>query len=117
MWEVIQRNNPDEVISSVNIDRLVDIIGIRRFSETVLLDKLKRNESVIYSIEGRVVKFSPEYVLWLYNNLRRSLDDWEIEHLKRLAHEGLEQSYYNGKHFPASKGYMAFVRINVIVYQ
>ena len=102
MWDVIQRNNPDEVISSVNIDRLVDVVGIRRFSETVLLDKLKRNESVIYSIEGRVVKFSPEDILWLYNNLRRSLDDWEIEHLKRLAHEGLDQSYYNGKHFPAS---------------
>ena len=102
MWEIIQRNNPDEVISSMNIDRLVDAIGIRRFSETVLQDKLNRNESVIYSIEGRVVKFSPEDVLWLYNNLRRSLEDWEIEHLKRLANEGLEQTYYNGMHFPAS---------------
>ena len=68
MWDVIQRNNPDEAVSSVDIDRLVNTIGIRRFSETVLQDKLRRNESVIYSIEGKVVKFSPDDILWLYDN-------------------------------------------------
>ncbi len=102
MWDVIQRNNPDEVISSLNVDRLVDTIGIRRFSETVLKDKLKRHESVIYSIEGKVVKFDPDDILWLYNNLNRTLDDWEITHLKNLASQGLEQEYLNGMHFPAS---------------
>ena len=102
MWDVIQRNNPDEAVSSVDIDRLVNTIGIRRFSETVLQDKLRRNESVIYSIEGKVVKFSPDDILWLYENLNRKLDDWEITHLKDLAQKGLEQTYYNGMHFPAS---------------
>lgn len=102
MWNVILRNNPDETVSSVNIDRLVNTIGIRRFSETVLLDKLRRNESVIYSIEGKVVKFSPNDILWLYENLNRSLNDWEIKHLKRLARKGLEQAYSNGMQFPAS---------------
>ena len=102
MWDVIQRNNPDETVSSVDIDRLVDTIGIRRFSETVLQDKLRHHESVIYSIEGKVVKFSPNDILWLYENLNRTLDDWEITHLKKLAQNGLEQTYYNGMHFPAS---------------
>ena len=102
MWDVIQRNNPDEAVSSVDIDRLVNTIGIRRFSETVLQDKLRRNESVIYSIEGKVVKFNPDDILWLYENLNRTLDDWEITHLRNLAQKGLEQTYYNGMHFPAS---------------
>ena len=102
MWDVIQRNNPDEAVSSVDIDRLVNTIGIRRFSETVLQDKLRRNESVIYSIEGKVVKFSPDDILWLYDNLNRTLEDWEITHLRNLAQKGLEQTYYNGMHFPAS---------------
>lgn len=102
MWNVIQRNDPNENITSVSIDRLIESIGIREFSQTVLQDKLRRNESVIYSIEGRVVIFDPDDILWLYENLNRTLDDWEIEHLKNLAQQGLEQSYFNGMHFPAS---------------
>lgn len=86
----------------MNVNRLVDTIGIRHFSETVLKDKLKRHESVIYSIEGTVAKFDPDDILWLYNNLNRTLDDWEITHLKNLASQGLEQEYLNGMHFPAS---------------
>jgi len=102
MWNVIKNNDPNVAIASVDVSELVKTIGIRKFSETVLLDKLKRNESVIYSIEGRVEKFSPEDILWLYSNLQRELEDWEIEHLKGLAKNGLEQQYHNGKHFPAS---------------
>ena len=86
----------------MNIDRLVETIGIRRFSEMVLRKKMQRNESVIYSIEGRVEKFSPEDILWLYENFNRTLEDWGIEHLKKLAEKWLEQYYTNGKHFPAS---------------
>lgn len=102
VWDAIQRNDPNEVITCMNINRLVETIGIRRFSETVLRDKLKRNESVIYSIEGRVEIFSPADILWLYDNFNRTLEDWEIEHLRSLAEKGEEQYYYNGKHFPAS---------------
>ena len=68
----------------------------------VLRKKMQRNESVIYSIEGRVEIFSPEDILWLYENFNRTLEDWEIEHLKKLAEKWLEQYYTNGKHFPAS---------------
>lgn len=103
MWDIIKSNNPDMAISSVNVDRIVETIGIRKFSETVLLDKLKRKESVVYSIEGRVVKFTPDQILWLYENLQRDLDVWEIEHLKQKAKRGEEQYYfYSDKHFPAS---------------
>jgi predicted ABC-type ATPase len=102
VWDAIQRNDPNEVITCVNIDRLVDTIGIRHFSETVLRDKLNRNESVIYSIDGKVETFSPEDILWLYENFNRNLDNWEIEHLRVLAAKGEEQYYSNGKHFPAS---------------
>jgi len=103
MWNIIKLNDPNNVaVTSMNINELVETVGIREFSKTVLLDKLQRNESVIYSIEGRVEKFSPEDILWLYNNLQRDLEDWEITHLRKLAQNGLEQHYYNGKHFPAS---------------
>ena len=102
MWNVIQNNDPNVSISSVNIAELVRNIGRRRFSETVLHDKIQRHESVVYSIEGRVEVFSPEDVLWLYSNLMSDLEGWEIVHLKRLAELGLEQRYTNGKHFPAS---------------
>ena len=102
VWNAIQRNDPEEIITSMNIDKLVDTIGIRRFSENVLRDKLKRNESVIYSIESRVEKFSPEDILWLYENFNRTLEDWEIEHLRGLAAKEKEQYYPNGFDFPAS---------------
>lgn len=102
MWDIIKQNDPNVAITSVNINSLVKTVGIRDFSEKVLLDKLQRNESVIYSIEGRVEKFNPDDILWLYNNLQRDLEDWEVEHLRNLAKNGLEQHYYNGKHFPAS---------------
>ena len=102
MWDVIKNNDPNVSISSVNISELVRNIGRRKFSETVLHDKIQRHESVVYSIEGRVEVFSPEDVLWLYSNLLTDLEEWEITHLKKLAEEGLEQWYYNGKHFPAS---------------
>ena len=99
MWSIIQKR--DISVSSVNIERLVES-GRRDFAETVLRDKLDRNESVIYSIEGQVVEFSPEDVLWLYANLQRELEDWEIPILRDLASRGLEMRYYNGKYFPAS---------------
>ena len=99
MWSIIQKR--DISVSSVNIERLVES-GRRDFAETVLRDKLERNESVVYSIEGQVVEFSPEDVLWLYANLQRELEDWEIPILRDLASRGLEMRYYNGKHFPAS---------------
>lgn len=102
MWDIIKRNDSNVAVTSMNINTLVETVGIREFSRTVLLDKLQRNESVIYSIEGRVEKFNPEDILWLYNNLQRDLEDWEITHLRRLAQNGEEQYYYNGKHFPAS---------------
>ena len=102
MWDIIKRNDPDTAVTSLNVDRLVETIGIRKFSETVLLDKLQRNESVIYSIDGKVEEFSPEDILWLYENFHRELEDWEIVHLTDLARKGEEQRYTNGKHFPAS---------------
>ncbi|MBQ7690606.1 MAG: hypothetical protein IJT30_05345 [Muribaculaceae bacterium] len=86
----------------MNIDRLGETIGRREFSKKVLLDKLQRQESVVYSIEGRVEEFTPSDILWLYINLQRDLEDWEIEHLRRLANKNKEQHYLNGKHFPAS---------------
>ena len=102
VWNSIQSNNPDEIVTSMNIDRLVDTIGIRRFSETVLREKMDRNESVIYSINGRVERFDPDDILWLYESFHRSLEEWEIIHLRELAQKGLEQPYPNGKRFPAS---------------
>ena len=99
MWDIIQRR--DIPVTSVNIDQLVET-GIKHFAETVLRDKLERKESVIYSIDGRVVEFSPQDVLWLYENLRRPLEEWEINHLMNLARQGLEQHYSNEKHFPAA---------------
>ena len=99
MWDIIKRK--DLAVSSVSIDRLVEK-GIRQFAETVLKDKLKRNESVVYSIEGRVETFNPEDILWLYENFTRQLEEWEIIHLKELASRGEEQYYTNDKHFPAS---------------
>lgn len=105
MWDVIKSNNPDIAISSVNVDRIVETIGIKKFSETVLRDKVERNESVVYSIEGRVEEFTPEDILWLYEQFQRELEDREIEHLKQLAKNGEEQYYYFSddiKHFPAS---------------
>ena len=98
MWDIIKRR---DVVTGVNIDRLAEF-GIRQFAETVLRDKLERNESVIYAFEGRVEEFKPEDVLWLYENLRRVLKDWEINILRDLAKHGLEMRYPNGKHFPAS---------------
>ena len=88
-------------MTGVNIDRLAEF-GIRKFADTVLRDKLTRNESVIYAFEGRVEEFNPEDILWLYENMHRNLEDWEINHLRELASRGLEQHYFNGKHFPAS---------------
>jgi hypothetical protein len=102
MWDIIKQNNPDVAVTSVSINKLVDTVGIRHFAETVLRDKLERKESVVYSIEGRVETFNPDDILWLYNNLQRNLEDWEIRHLRELASKGLEQHYANGKHFPAS---------------
>lgn len=99
MWNIIKKG--DVPVSSVNIDRLVES-GIRNFAETVLRDKLERNESVIYSIEGQVVEFSPEDVLWLYDNLKRELDYYEVVYLRDLASRGESHDYGGGLVFPAS---------------
>lgn len=99
MWNIIKKRNVP--VSSVNIDRLVES-GRRNFAETVLRDKLDRNESVIYSIEGQVVEFSPQDVLWLYGHLQRELGNGEISILRDMASQGFEMRYYNGMHFPAS---------------
>ena len=99
MWDIIKHR--DLPVTGVNIDRLAEF-GIRKFADTVLRDKLTRNESVIYAFEGRVEEFNPEDILWLYENMHRNLEDWEINHLRMLARQGLEQHYFNGKHFPAS---------------
>lgn len=98
MWDIIKRR---DVVTGVNIDQLAKF-GIRQFAETVLRDKLERNESVIYAIEGRVVEFKPEHILWLYENLSRELGNWEITILRNLADHGSEMRYPNGMHFPAS---------------
>ena len=98
MWNIIQKRNIP--VSSVNIERLVES-GRRNFAETVLRDKLERNESVVYSIEGQVVEFTTQDVLWLYENLQRELSIREIELLEEKARLDKDQEYINGMHFPA----------------
>lgn len=99
MWDIIKCQ--DLPVTGVNIDRLKDF-GIRKFADTVLRDKLIRNESVVFAFEGRVEEFNPEDILWLYENMQRELEDWEIDYLRDMARQGLEMHYLNGKHFPAS---------------
>ena len=101
MFEIIRRNDQSVRISSVDIDRLVNQIGIRKFSETVLRDKMERGESVVYSINGKIETFSSSDILWLYDSFHRDLEDWEIKLLKELADRGEDIYYANGKHFPA----------------
>ena len=102
MWDIIRRRDPEHTASSININKLIDNIGIMKFAQTVLLEKFKNNENVVYSIEGKVVEFNPMDILWLILNFHRSLEDWEIIHLRKLAAQGKEQYYTNGMHFPAS---------------
>jgi hypothetical protein len=54
------------------------------------------------AFEGRVEEFNPEDILWIYENMQRELEDWEIDYLRDMARQGLEMHYLNGKHFPAS---------------
>ncbi len=102
MYEIIRENNPQNRVSSIRIDSFVNLMGIRKFSETVLREKMQRGESVVYSVEGRIVEFSPEDVLWLYGSFQRDLKDWEIDYLRDLVEEGEDVDYGNGLIFPAS---------------
>lgn len=101
MFNIIRQNDPKLRVAFVDIDTFINQIGIREFSETVLRDKMQRGESVVYSINGRIEKFSSSDVLWLYENFQRDLEDWEINFLRECADVGEDVYYPNGKHFPA----------------
>jgi predicted ABC-type ATPase len=101
MFDIIQKNDQETIVSSIDIEKLVNQIGILEFSESVLKDKMRRGESVVYSINGKIETFSSSDILWLYNNFHRDLDNWEIRFLKEQADLERDVYYPNGKHFPA----------------
>ena len=67
--------------------------GLKPFIEDFLKEKAVSGESLVYSVEGRIIELEASDVLWIYTKLSQGPDQWEIDYLKSLAQKGEDITY------------------------
>ena len=79
----------------IRISDLSDIYaaGVKNFAENLLKSKAAKGESVVYSVDGQIVKLKAGDALLIYESLSRGLKEWEIQFLTDMAEKGEDMHY------------------------
>lgn len=83
----------DREIRISDLSEIYDI-GIKDFAENLLKAKAERGETVVYSIDGQIVKLKASDALWIYDKFTNGLKDWEVKLLKDTAARGEDMHYW-----------------------
>lgn len=67
--------------------------GLNQFVQSFLKEKAQNNESLVYSIEGKIIELDASDVLWIYEKLSNGPEEWEIQLLNDLASKGEDIRY------------------------
>lgn len=67
--------------------------GLKQFVETFLKEKAQNKESLVYSIDGKIIELEASDVLWIYGKLSEGPEEWEIRLLQDLAKTGDDIRY------------------------
>ena len=80
----------------IRINDLSDIYaaGVKDFAENLLKSKADKGETVVYSVDGQIVKLKASDALWIYESLSRGLSNWEVEYLSEKADRGEDMHYW-----------------------
>jgi len=80
----------------IRISDLSDIYaaGVKSFAENLLKSKAEKGETVVYSVDGQIVKLKASDALWIYESLSKGLANWEIEYLSQRAAKGEDMHYW-----------------------
>lgn len=68
--------------------------GVRNFAENLLKAKAEKGETVVYSIDGQIVRLHASDALWIYKKILDGLDPWEIDFLREKASKGEDMKYW-----------------------
>lgn len=67
--------------------------GVKNFTENLLKTKAEKGETVVYSIDGQIVKLQASDALWIYRKILSGLYPWEEDILKKRAAAGEDMQY------------------------
>ena len=68
--------------------------GVKNFAENLLKSKAEKGETVVYSVDGQIIKLKASDALWIYESLSRGLANWEVEFLSDKASRGEDMEYW-----------------------
>ena len=68
--------------------------GVKNFAEHLLKSKAEKGETVVYSVDGQIVRLKASDALWIYESLSKGLEKWEIEFLTDKAEKGEDMHYW-----------------------
>ena len=68
--------------------------GVKNFAENLLKTKAEKGETVVYSIDGQIIKLQASDALWIYKKILRGLEPWEVEFLTDKASRGEDMKYW-----------------------
>ena len=81
--------------NTIRISDLSDIYsaGVKNFAENLLKAKAEKGETVVYSVDGQIIKLKANDALWIYEKLSKGLADWEVSFLSDKASKGEDMQY------------------------
>lgn len=68
--------------------------GVKNFAENLLKSKAEKGETVVYSVDGQIVRLKASDALWIYESLAKGLEDWEVKFLTEKADKGEDMHYW-----------------------
>ena len=68
--------------------------GVKSFAENLLKSKAEKGETVVYSVDGQIVKLKAEDALWIYEKLSNGLEQWEVGLLMDRAEKDEDMQYW-----------------------
>lgn len=72
--------------------------GLKPFIENFLREKAEKGESLVYSLEGKIIELSAADVLWIYTKLSEGPEPWELNLLLETADRGADMVYNFANH-------------------
>ena len=67
--------------------------GLKPFIEKFLREKVEGGESLVYSLDGKIIELSASDIAWLYTKLSEGPQQWELELLNERAARGADVVY------------------------
>ena len=83
----------DKIIRIGDLSEIYEA-GVKNFAETLLKSKAEKGETVVYSVDGQIVKLKAGDALWIYESLEKGLEPWEVTFLKNQAENGEDMRYW-----------------------